>query len=170
MIGIRKREPWRRFAAKALLAGAVAAACGAYLSSRYAVAIDPQVERSMPGVRVLLIDRYDTMPQREQAYAFAARGLGPWIADGTLVAKFADGLAGDEVAITTSEVRVNGAVRGEGLALAATLGQPASHFERRFTVPDGAVFLLGRAFNSFDGRYWGPIPADRIIGRVYPLF
>ena len=33
----------------------------------------------------------------------------------------------------------------------------------------GEFFLLGRAPASFDGRYFGPIPAEYVVGRARPI-
>ena len=37
-------------------------------------------------------------------------------------------------------------------------------------VADGDVFLMNRSANSFDGRYFGPLPASTIAGRAEPLW
>jgi conjugative transfer signal peptidase TraF len=37
-------------------------------------------------------------------------------------------------------------------------------------VAKGDVFLMNRAANSFDGRYFGPLPAASIVGRAEPLW
>lgn len=38
-------------------------------------------------------------------------------------------------------------------------------------VADGQVFLMNRrAASSFDGRYFGPLPASTVIGRATPLW
>jgi conjugative transfer signal peptidase TraF len=37
-------------------------------------------------------------------------------------------------------------------------------------VAAGDVFLMNRSANSFDGRYFGPLPAASIVGRAEPLW
>ncbi len=37
------------------------------------------------------------------------------------------------------------------------------------TLDQGHVFLLGETPDSFDGRYWGPTPIDRIEGVWRPI-
>jgi len=37
-------------------------------------------------------------------------------------------------------------------------------------VADGDVFLMNRSADSFDGRYFGPLPASTIAGRAEPLW
>jgi conjugative transfer signal peptidase TraF len=45
---------------------------------------------------------------------------------------------------------------------------PAWHGCRQLAFGD--VLLLGRSRDSFDGRYFGPIPANRVVGRAHPLW
>jgi conjugative transfer signal peptidase TraF len=37
-------------------------------------------------------------------------------------------------------------------------------------VAEGDVFLMNRSADSFDGRYFGPLPAASIVGRAEPLW
>jgi signal peptidase I len=42
---------------------------------------------------------------------------------------------------------------------------------RGMDVPPGHVLVFGdNSDNSYDGRYWGPIPEDRIIGKAFVRF
>jgi signal peptidase I len=37
---------------------------------------------------------------------------------------------------------------------------------RWFTVPLNGYFALGdNSYNSFDSRYWGPVPEENLVGR-----
>jgi conjugal transfer pilin signal peptidase TrbI len=78
-------------------------------------------------------------------------------------------LPGDEVEVTREQTTVNGAPVGEGLALAGTLGRQVSAFARTERVPDGHYFFMGRSHDSYDGRYWGYVAADQIVGRAMKL-
>jgi signal peptidase I len=38
--------------------------------------------------------------------------------------------------------------------------------DRTFTVPAHSFFALGdNSYNSFDSRYWGPVPDENLVGR-----
>ena len=37
-------------------------------------------------------------------------------------------------------------------------------------LAEGEVFLMNRSADSFDGRYFGPLPAASIVGRATPLW
>lgn len=78
------------------------------------------------------------------------------------------GLAGETLSIRGGDVQVDGAplaepYREEGGSAAAT----AEEGVRDWLVPPEHVFLLGDARGPFgDSRTWGPIPRDRLAGRV----
>jgi conjugal transfer pilin signal peptidase TrbI len=59
---------------------------------------------------------------------------------------------------------------GEGLALAPALGQLPEVFTREDAVPTGTVWMMGDTRDSFDSRYWGPLPMAQIRGRAYALY
>ena len=58
----------------------------------------------------------------------------------------------------------------DGLALAGKLGHAAADFTRHYRVPQGQFLALGTDPSSLDGRYYGPLPQDRLRGRARVLF
>jgi conjugal transfer pilin signal peptidase TrbI len=165
----------RRFLAKAALVTLALLGATAWFRAHYRIGVATQASTCLPGWRVFLVDLGDRAPKRGDIYAFAARGIvvtiegQAFFADGTLIAKEIAGLPGDEVEVTLGRTTVNGAPVGEGLALARTLGRPAETFARNERVPDGHYFFMGRSHDSYDGRYWGYVRADQIVGRAMKL-
>ena len=143
---------------------------GGYAVARYGLAIDPQAVRCLPEVRAVLIDRWQPPTARGDLVVFEAQGLEPAFADGTLLVKRLAGLPGDRIDVTAKGVRVNGQLLAEGLALAGKLGHDPADFTRHYRVPQGQFLALGSDPSSLDGRYYGPLPQDRIRGRARVLF
>lgn len=89
--------------------------------------------------------------------------------DGRLLGKMLLGLPGDEIEVRNDRLYVNGRY-WDRLWLLQRLAKPEGAFDRRFVVPPGHVFMAGAARNSFDSRYWGTVPASRVLGVVQPWF
>lgn len=63
-------------------------------------------------------------------------------------------------------------IDGAGAARARAhdrLGRPLPGWLGCRRLQRGEVFLLGDAPDSFDGRYFGPLPAPAVIGTAHPL-
>lgn len=76
------------------------------------------------------------------------------------------GAAGDEVCAARAAVTLNGARVAQRQARDSA-GRPLPTWEGCVTLDEAQVFLLGDTPDSFDGRYWGPTPVERIEG-VWP--
>lgn len=84
------------------------------------------------------------------------------------------GVAGDRVAIVDDHLVVNGKV----------VSDPPFFRKNRYisrlqnqtvyqetVVPEGNVLVFGdNSNNSYDSRYWGPVPENRIIGKAFVRF
>jgi conjugative transfer signal peptidase TraF len=73
-------------------------------------------------------------------------------------------LPSDEVCITDQELWVR------GLCYGALVEGFAPAFDGCVTVDPGEVFLASDVPRSFDSRYWGMIPIERITERLTPLW
>jgi conjugal transfer pilin signal peptidase TrbI len=170
----RKRPvvSWRRFLLRAGLALSLTLATGAYLATRFRLGYDDQAHQCLPPHRWFLIDRHDRTLRRGSLNAFAALGsqMRPWFRDGQVIVKRAVGVPGDRVVVDLDSVQINGVEVGKGLALARTLKRPPSDFMRADVLPPSHLWLMGATADSFDSRYWGILPAARVIGRAYVLW
>jgi signal peptidase I len=77
-------------------------------------------------------------------------------------------VGGEQVALANGHVILNGARQKERFATFAGCSvDPLCTYRTPITVPSGDVFLLGdNRDNSDDSRFWGPVPASWIVGRV----
>ncbi|HEY0721298.1 MAG TPA: signal peptidase I [Gammaproteobacteria bacterium] len=75
--------------------------------------------------------------------------------------------AGDRLAIRSGVVYVNDQPRDEPYLDAPALKFEYSRTLDEFTVPDGHLFVLGdNRDNARDGRFWGFVPDDDVVGKV----
>ena len=80
-------------------------------------------------------------------------------------------VAGDTVDVDAAGLAVNGVPAvPPGLARDSRGRATAAVPPGRYPVPSGAVWLLSaHSPHSWDGRYWGPLPADAVRGEAWPL-
>jgi conjugative transfer signal peptidase TraF len=77
---------------------------------------------------------------------------------------------GDIVCAADNAISVNGRVVAERLAR-DRLGRPLPRWSGCLLLDVGETFLLMEGVtDSFDGRYFGPVPTAAIIGRLAPLW
>jgi signal peptidase I len=92
------------------------------------------------------------------------------------------GLPGDELRIETPLLYVNGAVaQGNGFArvMSAQNGYRGyapgrdllAEANKPYTVPAERYFAMGdNSFNSYDSRFWGPVPEENLVGRGFLVY
>lgn len=115
------------------------------------------VDKLAYGLRVPLTTIHLTTgapPQRGEMATFTPPGshLGTYV-------KRIVAVAGDTVSTSEGSLIVNGSLvsRVPGLSL----------MERTWVLQPGEVFMAGdNAANSWDSRFWGPLPTERLTGRV----
>ena len=172
-LGRQRREPWGRFALRALPVLTLLLVTGGYLCDRFRIGIDDQQARCLGSTRWYLIDTYDQRPTQGQLVAFAATdGMAPYFRPGQTVIKRVVGVPGDRVSVDAEGTTINGsALPNSDPALAGTLQRPSAVFFRQtLMVPEGQFWVMGDTRDSFDARYWGLLSVQQVRGRAYALF
>lgn len=139
-----------------------------FLGFPYRLGVDGQKIRCLPW-SVFIIKR--GMPEEIKAgdlIQFKAGTLGYGF-DGLLFVKMVGAVPGDRVVIRNDQLYINDRLR-DRLWLIKALKKKPGDFDRSFVVPQGELLMLGTVPESFDGRYWGTIKREQILGSSYPLF
>lgn len=111
-------------------------------------------------------------PQRGDVVVFKTDGIAS-IPSATLYVKRIAGEPEEHLRISEGELLINGKV----VALSNSNGKitylppPSIQTQPAVTdlhVPENRFFMLGdNSTNSFDSRYWGTVPKENILGRVF---
>jgi conjugative transfer signal peptidase TraF len=106
-------------------------------------------------------------PPEPLASFLAERGYLP---HGVALMKRIVALPGQEVCRTDRTVTVDGIAMGDALER-DRLGRPLPAWQGCRRITANQVFLMNwQVRDSLDSRYFGPVPANRIIGRAVPLW
>jgi len=166
----------------AVVALVVAFIVQAYVVKPYRVPTPSMATTIQPGDRVL-IDRFlfdDREIERDDIVVFT----GPAAVGNQVLLKRVIGLPGDVLEIKDGVLYVNGEADdaggvtnadGETPTTDPAYGQLEEHPEwslyEPYTVPADHYYLLGDNRNdSFDSRFWGPVPRASIIGRAFAVY
>jgi len=142
-----------------------------YIGTRFTFGVNGQVQKCLPPYSYFLIDRHDDRLERGRTLAFwAGSRMQPWFPPDLMVVKRLVGLPGDRIVVSAEATTVNGVVVGEGLDVAPTLKRPPTDFVRDLVLGEGELWIMGDTRDSFDSRYWGPLPTHQIIGGAYGLW
>lgn len=82
--------------------------------------------------------------------------------------KYVGGLSGDSYAVRDNKFFINGKFIGETL-LCDTNGNTLPVIQGAHDIPAGEFLPVSDDVRSFDGRYTGTVPIERIIAKVIPL-
>lgn len=95
---------------------------------------------------------------------------GGYLAYGTPILKRVAALSGQTVCRLDRSVSVDGVALGAALP-SDRLGRPLPVWQGCWRVGPGEIFLMNfDVRDSLDGRYFGPIPRDAVVGRAVPLY
>lgn len=112
-------------------------------------------------------DLVAVMPPAPLAAFMVARG---YIGADVPLLKQVAGLPGQRVCRTGATVTVDDVVLGEALPR-DRLGRDLPDWQGCRLLQDGEIFLMNREVrDSLDGRYFGPLPADAVIGMARPIW
>ncbi|MEO7165586.1 MAG: signal peptidase I [Spartobacteria bacterium] len=121
------------------------------------------------------------LPQRGDVFVFRTNGILGIREDPQAGAPFyikrLTGTPGDELRIDSPNLYVNGApARNFGINRVASAKEPYHGYatgqaflgapDRPFVLPAHRYFAMGdNSYNSYDSRYWGPVPEENVVGR-----
>lgn len=149
----------------------------AYASQRYVIGLDTQEFKCLDDW-IFIIDTWD----RPAADAVGRNDLVAVVLTdaqtpanalwkpGQVMVKRAVGTPGDMVDISSQGIAFAHGdahwTHGTALEAAASLGISEADLTRQLTVAEGALFLMGDNPMSYDGRYYGQVHEDQIVGSV----
>lgn len=107
------------------------------------------------------------MPPPPLAAFMVMRG---YIGEDVPLLKHVAGLPGQRICRNGATVTVDGVVLGEALPR-DRLGRDLPEWKGCRLLQDGEIFLMNpEVRDSLDGRYFGPLPADAVIGMARPIW
>jgi len=135
------------------------------------VGINDQEIKCLPGTVFVIRQSPPKTYERGQIIAYHSRGLAPLLQDGYVVAKLIAGLPGDRVEVTPTGISINGTYWGPlNVTVLEKSGKTAKSVTRTFKIPKGELLLLGTLPRSYDGRYWGTVKLDQVIGQAWTVW
>jgi conjugal transfer pilin signal peptidase TrbI len=142
------------------------------VAARFGIGIVPTDKICIPGDLFLL---HYTSPEdslvRGGTALFVARDLGFKVKNGTTLVKLVAGLPGDRVDVTEDGISINGTFWGPLVTdVMAKANLTLKDVVTSYTIPEGQVLMLGTLPPSYDGRYFGPVSQDLILGKAWRLW
>jgi signal peptidase I len=107
-------------------------------------------------------------PRQGQGFS-APCGVPPRSEGAVIMIKRVVGLPGDRIALVGGRLVRNGSVAREPYILPCAPGAGPCDFPRPIVVPPHTYFVLGdNRGDSFDSRFFGPVPREWLIGVISP--
>jgi signal peptidase I len=168
------------YAVTVVVAIVIALAVQAYIIKPYRVPTPSMANTVRAGDRVLIDRILYSHRDIERGDIVVFRG-GPAV-DNQVLLKRVVGLPGDVLSIEEGRLMVNGAPADDGYVRPMGEGpeptQPGPggpgapwSLQTPYEVPPGAYFVLGdNRTDSFDSRFWGPVPREALIGRAMAVY
>lgn len=87
------------------------------------------------------------------------------------ILKYVEAIAGDVVVVTDEGVTVNGIDLPNSKPMAFdSENRPVEHVSGEVVILPGMIWIESSVPNSFDSRYFGPVPTANIRGAATPLW
>ena len=156
-------------------AGMLAVLMGPFLrpaiADHYGISMDPQYQSCLPWSNFFVKYGPVYQPKVGMLLAFHDRKIDV-IAHGQniLVVKYLAGVPGDVVKITQKAIWIDGKYWGKRWLMPWVRHKNIKVLPpETFTIPKGKYLLMGTTPGAYDGRYWGLVPAQKVVGRAWPL-
>lgn len=156
-----------------VMAGVMLIAFGlAYFLKDYSIGIDANEVRCLPWRVYFLHPKDPNKYQKGDFVGFIPKnGLMGDKFEGRLVGKQIAALPGDLIEVKGDILYVNQQQIAQlNPDYIQKLHRNPGGFDRTEIVPEGRLLLLGMDKNSYDGRYWGTVPYQSIVGAISPIF
>jgi conjugal transfer pilin signal peptidase TrbI len=137
--------------------------------SRFTFGWDGQFFSCMPGKWLFLVDAKDKQLERGAIYALRAKAFPGVFKEDQQLAKFLVGLPGDHVEANEYGLFVNGEQFADDYVAAKWLSVDPVNLYGSKVLGENEYWFMGVGKMSFDSRYYGPLPFERIVGRAYAL-
>jgi conjugal transfer pilin signal peptidase TrbI len=134
----------------------------------YRIGVDGQKVRCLPWSVFLVKQELPQSVRLGDLIQFRSGQVGHGF-DGLTFVKMVGGVAGDRVEVRGDTLYINGVER-EKLWLLKALQKKPGDLDQSYVIPQGQYLMLGTTRESFDGRYWGTVKQEQVLGSARPLF
>lgn len=139
--------------------------------SRFTLSI-PSADSQCLEAKMFLVDKSDKNIKRGDLVAFKFEKDDQYFKKGMSFIKIAAGLDKNRIEYTPHSITVNDSeLNIKGMSHVINfLNLDPTHYNKKITVKENEIFVVGETIYSYDSRFWGPINKDSIIGKAYAIF